>query len=176
MASYESTHTLYLSHHSQLSSSYHSPDPNGVPSPNNLFFPIPSHPIPACPSTATRPGTAPTSYYPLFGSISGCSGVVASSAANSYRPQSWPPQRQDMSPHPGSMPLTPSVSSGYDSPFSSHLAGDQQGPKELHQGSPMWSIHCAGPQEPPVPWGSSEPSFVISVLKASNFQHYLCIG
>jgi hypothetical protein len=49
------------------------------------------------------------------------------------------------------MPLTPSVGSGYNSPFSSHLAGDQQGPKELHQGSPVWSVHCAGPQEPPVP-------------------------
>jgi len=28
----------------------------------------------------------------------------------------------------------------------------------------------------PAPWGPSEPSFFISVLKASNFRHYLRIG
>jgi hypothetical protein len=75
--------------------------------PQQSVFPVPSGPgIVPRPSTATRPGTAPASYYPSHPSFSGGgSGVVPISAANSYGPSEWPAHRQDMAPPP--MPLTP---------------------------------------------------------------------
>jgi hypothetical protein len=72
-------------------------------------------------STATHPGTAPVSYYPFhpsFGNISGSSEVVPPSAANSYGSSELACSSSEYGTTPDA--TNPSVSSGYDSPFSFH--------------------------------------------------------
>jgi hypothetical protein len=91
--------------------------------PTQSVFPVPSGPgiVPGRPSTATRPGTAPASYYPShpsFGSIGGGSGMVLSSAANSYGPAEL--ARSSSGYGTTSDASDPSVGGGYDSPFSFH--------------------------------------------------------
>jgi hypothetical protein len=93
------------------------------PVPQQSVFSLPSGPgiVPARPSTATRPGTAPASYYPShpsFGSISGGSGVVPPSAANSYGSSELARSSSGYGTAPDA--ADPSVGGGYDSPFSFH--------------------------------------------------------
>ncbi|KAF8261916.1 hypothetical protein EI94DRAFT_1833091 [Lactarius quietus] len=90
--------------------------------PSQSFFPIQSGPgiVPARPSTATRPGTAPASYYasPPFGGFGGGSGLVLSAAtANPYGLS----ELVRSSSGYGSTDASDSpVGGGYDSPFSFH--------------------------------------------------------
>ena len=92
------------------------------PVPAQSVFPVPSGPgIAGRPSTATRPGTAPASYYPShpsFGGIGGESGVVLSSATNPYGTAEL--ARSSSGYGTTSDAADPSVGGGYDSPFSFH--------------------------------------------------------
>ncbi|KAH8980390.1 hypothetical protein EDB86DRAFT_2980423 [Lactarius hatsudake] len=90
--------------------------------PSQSVFPIPSGPgiVPPRPSTATRPGTAPASYYssPPFGGFGGGSGLVlSSSTTNSYGIS----ELVRSSSGYGSTDASDSpIGGGYDSPFSFH--------------------------------------------------------
>ncbi|KAH9958525.1 hypothetical protein BGW80DRAFT_1449429 [Lactifluus volemus] len=96
------------------------------PVPAQSVFPIPSGPgiVPARPSTATRPGTAPASYYPShpsLGGIGGGSGLVLSSTptpTNSYGPSELARSSSGYGPAPDA--TDSSIGGGYDSPFSFH--------------------------------------------------------
>ncbi|KAH9069306.1 hypothetical protein EDB83DRAFT_2551179 [Lactarius deliciosus] len=90
--------------------------------PSQSVFPIPSGPgiVPPRPTTATRPGTAPASYYssPPFGGFGGGSGLVLSSTtANPYGIS----ELVRSSSGYGSTDASDSpIGGGYDSPFSFH--------------------------------------------------------
>ena len=85
------------------------------PVPAQSLFPIPSGPgiVPARPSTATRPGTAPASYYASQSFTGGGSGVVLPPAATTN------PYGSELVRSYGST-ADPPVGGGYDSPFSFH--------------------------------------------------------
>src|SRR6266850_5267523 len=93
------------------------------PVPAQSVFHLPSGPgiVPARPSTATRPGTAPASYYASqqsFGGIGGGSGVVLSTAAYPYGPSELARSSSGYGAPADS--VDSSVGGGYDSPFSFH--------------------------------------------------------
>jgi hypothetical protein len=92
--------------------------------PSQSFFPIPSGPgiVPARPSTATRPGTAPASYYasPPFGGFGGGSGLVLSSSAATANPYGLSELVRSSSGYGSTDASDSPIGGGYDSPFSFH--------------------------------------------------------
>ena len=88
------------------------------PVPPQSVFPIPSGPgiVPGRPSTATRPGTAPASYYASQSFSGGGSGMVLPTAAAATTTHPYGPElARSYGPAPD-----PPVGGGYDSPFSFH--------------------------------------------------------
>ena len=92
--------------------------------PSQSVFPIPSGPgiIPPRPSTATRPGTAPASYYasPPFGGFGGGSGLVLSSSAATANPYGLSELVRSSSGYGSTDASDSPIGGGYDSPFSFH--------------------------------------------------------
>ncbi|KAF8489359.1 hypothetical protein F5888DRAFT_1910396 [Russula emetica] len=93
------TYILDPSHHSQLSSPHHTPHPNGVPSPNNPFFPFPlaqalSRPVrsPLHVQAQLPPRTTPPTHH------SAASVEALKLPSTAWDPQSWPAHCQDMAP------------------------------------------------------------------------------
>ncbi|KAI9436173.1 hypothetical protein H4582DRAFT_1816818, partial [Lactarius indigo] len=88
--------------------------------PSQSVFPIPSGPgiVPPRPSTATRPGTAPASYYasPPFGGFGGGSGLVLSST----NPYGISELVRSSSGYGSADASDSPIGGGYDSPFSFH--------------------------------------------------------
>ena len=92
--------------------------------PSQSVFPIPSGPgiVPARPSTATRPGTAPASYYasPPFGGFGGGSGLVLSSSTATANPYGLSELVRSSSGYGSTDASDSPIGGGYDSPFSFH--------------------------------------------------------
>ncbi|KAH9018146.1 hypothetical protein EDB85DRAFT_2279434 [Lactarius pseudohatsudake] len=90
--------------------------------PSQSVFPIPSGPgiVPPRPSTATRPGTAPASYYssPPFGGFGGGSGLVLSSSTTN--PYGISELVRSSSGYGSADASDSPIGGGYDSPFSFH--------------------------------------------------------
>jgi hypothetical protein len=92
--------------------------------PSQSVFPIQSGPgiVPARPSTATRPGTAPASYYasPPFGGFGGGSGLVLSSSTATTNPYGYSELVRSSSGYGSTDASDSPIGGGYDSPFSFH--------------------------------------------------------
>ena len=92
--------------------------------PSQSVFPIQSGPgiVPARPSTATRPGTAPASYYasPPFGGFGGGSGLVLSSSTATANPYGLSELVRSSSGYGSTDASDSPIGGGYDSPFSFH--------------------------------------------------------
>jgi hypothetical protein len=92
--------------------------------PSQSVFPIPSGPgiIPARPTTATRPGTAPASYYASqsFGGFGGGSGLVLSSSTATANPYGFSELVRSSSGYGTADASDSPIGGGYDSPFSFH--------------------------------------------------------